>query len=247
VIWTRRAVVDLLRQRGLRPKKALGQNFLVDANFLDALARDSGATKDEDVIEIGSGPGNLTDHLAERAAHVWAFELDADLHALSRELLAHRTNVTLIHADGAAFEKHVRAPGGRAFRVVSNLPYYDWQRLLLRLLSSRLPIVSYTLMVQTDLYERLRAKPGTKEYGPMPALLQATCDLRRLRRAGKELFLPVPRVDSTVFELVRRKTLDFEAAEARLRELFTQRRKKSEAAGGRRIEQLTPPELLDLL
>ncbi len=245
--WTRRALLDLLRARGLRPKKALGQNFLVDANFLDALARDSGATKDDDVIEIGSGPGNLTDRLAERAGHVWAFELDPDVHALSRDLLAGRANVTLIHADGASFEEHVPAPSSRPLRVVSNLPYFDWQRLLLKLLSTKRPVASYTLMVQTDLYDRLRAAPGTREYGPMPALLQATCEIRRIRRAGKELFLPVPRVDSTVFELVRRKTLDFAAAEARLRELFSQRRKKSAAAGGRRIEQLSPDELLELL
>jgi len=246
VRWTRRALLDLLRARGLRPKKALGQNFLVDGNFLEALARDTGATRGDGVIEIGSGPGNLTDALAARAGHVWAFEVDPDLHALSRELLAGRTNVTLVLADGADFEKHVD-PRGLRLRVVSNLPYFDWQRLLLKLLSTTLPIASYTLMVQTDLYERLRARPGTKEYGPMPALLQGTCALRRIRRAGKELFLPIPRVDSTVFELLRSEPRDYAGAEGRLRKLFAQRRKKSEAAGGRRIEELTPAEILSLL
>lgn len=244
--WTRHALLDLLRARGLRPKRSLGQNFLVDANFLDALARDTGAGRDDGVIEIGSGPGNLTDRLAERAGHVWAFEIDPALHALSREVLSDRTNVTLVNADGASFEPHVD-PRGRPLRVVSNLPYGDWQRLLLALLSTELPVVTYTFMVQTDLYDRLRARPGTKDYGPMPALLQGACAIRRVRRAGRELFLPVPRVDSTVFELVRAKKLDFTAAEARLRGLFAQRRKKSEAAGGRRIEQLSPAEILGLL
>ncbi len=244
--WTRHALIDLLRARGLHPKKSLGQNFLVDANYLDALARDTGATREDGVIEIGSGPGNLTDRLAERSGHVWAFEVDPGLHALSSEVLAGRENVTLVNADGASFERHVD-PRGRPLRVVSNLPYYDWQRLLLVLLSTKLPVVTYTFMVQTDLYDRLRARPGSKGYGPMPVLLQGACTIRRLRRAGKELFLPAPRVDSTVFELVRVKGLDFVAAEARLRELFAQRRKKSVAAGGRRIEELSPAEILDLL
>lgn len=242
--WTRRALQDLLRERGLRPRKSLGQSFLVDENFLDALARDTGATRDDVVIEVGSGPGNLTDRLAEAAGHVWAFEVDKRLHALSRELLSGRGNVTLVRADGAEFEKHV-LPGPR-FRVVSNLPYSDWERLLLALLSTRLPVVSYTLMLQTDLYDRLRSRTGTKGYGPMAALLQGGCAIRRIRRAGKGLFLPVPRVDSTVFELVRKEAIDFVAAEERLRALFAHRRKKSAAAGGRRVEELPPAELLEI-
>jgi 16S rRNA (adenine1518-N6/adenine1519-N6)-dimethyltransferase len=246
VRWTRHALVEILRERGLRPKKSLGQNFLVDPNFLAALARDTGATKDDGVIEIGSGPGNLTDALAAVAGHVWAFEVDERLHALSRELLAGRANVTLLCGDGAEFESRVDAGAWRRLRVVSNLPYFDWQRLLLRLLSTRLPVATFTIMVQGDLYARLRAKPGSREYGPMPALLQAACEIRRIRTAGRALFLPVPGVDSTVFELVRREVLDFTAAESALRALFAHRRKKSAAVGGRRVEQLSPAELLSL-
>src|SRR4029079_9458704 len=89
----------------------------------------------------------------------------------------------------------------------------------------------------------LRAAPGTREYGPMSVLLQATSTLRKLRRAGKGLFLPPPRVESTVFRLERPAPVrDAERLEARLRELFSQRRKKSAAAGGRRVEELPPAE-----
>jgi|ERR1043166_9588522 16S rRNA (adenine1518-N6/adenine1519-N6)-dimethyltransferase len=245
VRWTRHALRDLLHARGIRLKKSLGQSFLVDENFLDALARDTGATKDDVVVEIGSGPGNLTDHLARRAAKVWAFDLDPRLVDLSRELLADRSNVTIVHADGAEFERHLSAEG-RTLRVVSNLPYSDWKRLLLALLSTRLSVASYTVMVQTDVYDRLRAEPGTREYGSMAVVVQSACEMRRLRRAGKELFFPVPRVDSTVFEIVRKEVLDFTGLETRLRTLFAQRRKKSPAAGGKRIEKLAPSELLAL-
>jgi 16S rRNA (adenine1518-N6/adenine1519-N6)-dimethyltransferase len=245
--WTRQALVPLLRERGLRPKRSFGQNFLLDENFLDAIVRDAGVGPQDGVIEVGSGPGNLTDRLAARAGHVWAFEVDPELHALSRELLAGRANVTLVRADAADFARHVDPGASRRLKVVSNLPYADWQRLLLHLLSTPLPVESYTLMLQADVVERLRARPGTKEYGPLPALVQGACAVRKLRRAGRALFWPQPRVDSVLFE-VRRQVppADFVGAEAALRRLFVHRRKKSAAAGGRRVEELSPRELLAL-
>lgn len=239
--FTRTRVAALLRERGISLKRSLGQNYLVDANFLDALVRDAEIGPDDAVVEIGSGLGNLTERLAARAARVWAFEIDEAIHALSRELVGGLPNVTLLRADGAEFARHVE---GR-IKIVSNLPYGDWQKILLAILAAPQEIASCTLMIQADVFDRLRAAPGTREYGPMPALIQATSTLRKLRRAGKELFLPAPRVESTVFRLVRpRPVADAVQVEARLRELFAQRRKKSAAAGGRRVEQLPPPELL---
>lgn len=245
---SREGLGALLRERGIRPRRALGQNFLLDANFLEALARDSGAGPSDGVIEIGCGPGNLTERLADRAGRVWAFEADPRLAAVARELLAGRPNVVVVEADGAAFEAHVDPAACPRWRIVSNLPYSDWKRLLLAALSARRPVETYTIMLQEDVYERLRARPGTKKYGPLSALLQATCAMRWVRRAGKALFWPVPRVDSVVVELRRKEEgLDFAILEAQLRALFAQRRKKSPAAGGRRVEALDPEELLALV
>ena len=200
------------------------------------------------VIEIGSGLGSLTEKLAERATHVWAFELDESLHRLSMKLLGKTGKVTFVNADGAEFDRHLPPQAAEKWKIVSNLPYSSWERLVLRMLSTSLDVESYTLMIQADVYERLQAKPGTKEYGPLPALLQGACEMKKLRRAGKGLFHPVPRVDSVVFQLRRRGArLDFEAAAKRLKKLFSQRRKKSAAAGGKRIEALFPSELLQLV
>jgi 16S rRNA (adenine1518-N6/adenine1519-N6)-dimethyltransferase len=186
--WTRTSVSSLLRERGISLKRSLGQNYLVDANFLDALVRDSEVGPGETGVEIGSGLGNLTDRLAARAGRVVAFEVDETIHALSKELLAGRGNVDLRLEDGAEFARHVE---GRV-RVVSNLPYGEWQRILLAILAAPQEIASCTLMIQADVYDRIRAEPGTREYGPMGALIQATCSVKKLRRAGKELFLPPP-------------------------------------------------------
>jgi 16S rRNA (adenine1518-N6/adenine1519-N6)-dimethyltransferase len=184
--WTRTRVAALLRERGLSLKRSLGQNYLVDANFLDALARDAEIEAGDQVVEIGSGLGNLTEKLAARAARVWAFEIDERILALCRELLAELPNVTLIQADGADFARHVQ---GR-LKIVSNLPYADWQRIVLAILAAPQELGGCTLMIQSDVYDRLRAAPGTRAYGPMSVLLQATSTLRKLRRAGKGLFLP---------------------------------------------------------
>lgn len=242
--WTRTRVAALLRERGITLKRSLGQNYLVDSNFLDALVRDAEIGPGDVVVEIGSGLGNLTERLAAKAKQVWAFEIDETIHALSRELIGDRPNVSLVAGDGAGFASAV---GRGPIKIVSNLPYGEWQALALAILAAPQEIVSCTLMIQSDVYDRIRAEPGTRAYGPMPALIQATCTVRKLRRAGKELFLPAPKVESTVFRLLRPSPVpDAARLEARLRELFAQRRKKSAEAGGRRAEELAPAELLGL-
>src|SRR5437763_28085 len=105
--WTRTRVAALLRERGITLKRSLGQNYLVDANFLDAIACDAEIGPGDQVAEIGSGLGNLTEKLAARAERVWAFEIDERVLAVSRELLAGLPNVALIAADGADFARHV--------------------------------------------------------------------------------------------------------------------------------------------
>ena len=244
--WTRFTLAAALREAGIRPRRSLGQNFVVDANFLRALVADAGVEPADGVVEIGAGPGGLTEALADRAAAVWAFEIDPAVRAVAASFLGERRNVTLVEGDGAEFSRHVTPAPGMTLRVVSNLPYGDWKRLVLALLSAPFDVASYTLMLQRDVYDRLRAGPGTRAYGPMAALVQGTCAIRFLRKAGKDLFWPAPRVESAVFELRRSRRVDAAAIEARLRALFAGRRKKSAVAGGRRVEELAPAELLGL-
>jgi 16S rRNA (adenine1518-N6/adenine1519-N6)-dimethyltransferase len=240
-------LTELLRVRGLRLKRSLGQSFLVDPNFIEAIVRDAEIGPGDGVVEIGAGAGALTDRLAAQAARVWAFEVDPGVHGLAAELLAGRPNLSLILADGADFERHVAAGEVGRLKVVSNLPYEPWKRLLLRLLSTRLPIEAYTLMLQKDVVDRLRAAPGSRSYGPMSVVVQATCEIKVLRRASGGLFLPRAGVESEVFRLTRRRVEpDLEGLEKALQQLFAGRRKKSPAAGGRRIESLLPKELLDI-
>src|SRR4029079_18080865 len=106
--WTRTHDHARLRERGLTLKRSLGQNYLVDANFLDALARDAEIEAGDQVVELDAALANLPEKPAARAARVWAFEIDDGILALCRELLAELPNVTLIQADGADFARHVQ-------------------------------------------------------------------------------------------------------------------------------------------
>lgn len=240
-----RDVPRLLHEHGIHPKRHLGQNFLLDPNFLEAIVRDAEIGPDDGVVEIGSGLGHLTDRLTAKAGHVWAFEIDPELYDLSVELLGERENLTITNLDGAEFADHIDPGIYRRLKIVSNLPYSDYQRILIRLLACKHPIESYTLMLQRDVYDKCRARVGTREYGPLAALLQGTCEIRLLRKAGPALFFPRPRVESALFRLVRLDRLNppqFPKTFAALREMFAHRRKKFDAT--RRVEAIPPDELI---
>ena len=255
--WSRSSLVRLLRERGIRTKRHLGQNFLLDRNYLDAIVRAAEVTDTDGVIEIGSGIGNLTERLAGTARHVWAFEIDPEMHGLSVELLGGRANVTLVNRDGAEFEEHVVPGACRSLKIVSNLPYFDYHRILLRLLGTSLAIERYVLMLQREAFERLRSGAGDPDYGPLGVLVGGLCEIRFLRKAGPKLFHPAPHVDSVLFELRRKDaSRDVAALERSLRELFAHRRKTLGAVWKRltgdvmeareRVEDLPPGRLLEL-
>ena len=259
----------ILKARNLRLNKALGQCFLVDSNYLDALVRWSGITAQDEIIELGTGAGHLTSRLCDAAARVWSFEVDPAIHALARDLLGSRSNLRLILADGASFETLARPSPAHRLLLVSNLPYSDYERLLLKAFSSEMGFDSYFLMVQRDVFQRLKAGPGTPGYGPLGVLLQGLGTLRLIQRAGPALFHPRPRVDSAFFVLKRNpdsrvKPRQIPALYQALRHLFAHRRKLLKAAlheieerrgplpasvwanGGKRVEALSPEALLEL-
>lgn len=260
---------SLLQSRGLRANKALGQSFLVDAAFLDAVVRGMAITDRDEVIEFGAGAGHLTSRLCDRAARVWAFEVDPPVYDLAKELLGPRSNLRLFCADAADFESYARPDPAHRLVLVSNLPYSDYERLLLRALTTEMAVDVCHFMIQSDVYRRLRAGPGTAGYGPLGALLQGVAQIRLSRRAGPALFHPRPRVDSTFFSLRRRSDSpitrrQIPAVYRSLRALFAHRRKLLKATlheieasrgrlpesaweqGGRRVEDLRPDVLLPL-
>ncbi|HEX4345912.1 MAG TPA: 16S rRNA (adenine(1518)-N(6)/adenine(1519)-N(6))-dimethyltransferase RsmA [Solirubrobacteraceae bacterium] len=190
-----------MREFGVRPKRELGQNFLIDSNILGVIARAAELRDDDVVLEIGGGLGVLTEHLAPRAAHVHVVELDRGLEAPLRDAIEPFANVTLHLAD--AMRLDLRALDPAPTTVIANLPYGIAAGAILRTIEELEDVRCWVGMVQKEVGERFAAAPGTGAYGVPSVLAQLACDVRVLRAVSRSVFAPVPNVDSVLVGLRR--------------------------------------------
>lgn len=199
-------IKTLLARHGLRPKKRLGQNFLVDKNVLDRVVDAAGAGPGVDVIEVGPGLGVVTRELAERDARVVCIEADRDLEPLLRDLLRDRPNVEILIEDFLKVDlaELISSRGGGKWTVVGNLPYYITSPIIVKLIESKQLISSIVLMVQKEVADRLRAMPGTQDYGSLSVFVQYHCEIESVMRVSRNVFYPSPDVDSEILRLVVR-------------------------------------------
>lgn len=192
-----------IRAFGVRPKRDLGQNFLIDSNILDVIARAAQLTPDDVVLEIGGGLGVLSEHLAERVVHVHVVEVDRSLEPALRDALdPFGARATLHLADAMALDLHALDPPPT--KVVANLPYGIAAGALLRTIEQLPSVTRWVAMVQKEVGERFAAQAGTAAYGVPSVLAQLACDVRVLRAISRQVFHPVPNVDSVLVGLERR-------------------------------------------
>jgi 16S rRNA (adenine1518-N6/adenine1519-N6)-dimethyltransferase len=178
----------------------LGQNFLADPNLLDAILRDAELAPDDVVLEVGAGEGVLTGRLAAAAAHVHSIELDRGLEEALGPLAA-QPNVTLRWGDAMKLDLAALDPAPTA--VVANLPYAIATPLLLRTIGELPSLQRWTVMVQREIAERLRAGSGSRTYGAPSVLVQLACEVKLLRTVDPAVFRPRPRVESAILQLRR--------------------------------------------
>jgi 16S rRNA (adenine1518-N6/adenine1519-N6)-dimethyltransferase len=190
-----------LRQFGVRPKRDLGQNFLIDSNILGVIERAAELSDHDVVLEIGGGLGVLSEHLAQRAAHVHVVELDRALVPALEDALAQHPNSTLHVADAMTLD--LRALQPPPTKVVANLPYGIAAGAILRTIEELDGVTRWVAMVQREVGERLAAAPGTSAYGVPSVLAQLACDVRVHRAIARTVFHPVPNVDSVLVILQR--------------------------------------------
>ena len=212
---TRREVAALLERHGLRPRRRLGQHFLVDPNVIDKLVRLAGVGPGDQVLEIGAGTGTLTRALAAAGAAVRSYEVDRRLEPLLTEVLA-GLGVDLRFEDALAADVAVDLDGGPWF-MVSNLPYDVGTPLLLRLLREALQIERFVVMVQREVADRLAAGPGTRVYGLPSVVAGLYASAERAFTVPPQVFLPAPHVESAVVVLDRRPVLDHALVEEAVR------------------------------
>jgi 16S rRNA (adenine1518-N6/adenine1519-N6)-dimethyltransferase len=263
---------QLFRERGIQPKSKLGQNFLIDLNLIDLLVRTAELAPEDLAVEIGSGTGSLTARLIAHAGGVLSVEIDSSFHSLVSEMLGGRDNVELLYADALKNKNHLNPrvlealaalqarTGTRFLKLVANLPYAVATPVISNFLLSDLAFERMVVTVQLEIAERLLARPGTKAYGALAVLVQSIADVDLVRRLGRGVFFPRPKVDSAIV-LIRPNAERRAAVTARLgsvqnlrnflRDLYTHRRKNLRGAlaglpSGRRDKEEVDRKLAEL-
>lgn len=225
---TRTELAALLAGHGLDPSRALGQNFVVDPNTVRRIARLAGVGPGDHVVEIGAGLGSLTLALAETGASVTAVEIDRHLRPILEGVVA-GLDVRVVAGDAMALDWNEVLAGAERWSLVANLPYNVATPLVLDLLRDVPAIERMLVMVQLEAGERLAAAPGTPAYGIPSVKVALRATARIVGRVGPDVFLPRPRVDSALVEVVRRAEPAVEGDLAVVEELvaraFNQRRK----------------------
>ncbi len=220
-------IPELLRQFGVRPRKSLGQNFLVDEQVLARIADAAELGPEDEVLEIGPGPGTLTRHLAERARRVVAVELDASLIPILRQVTAPYANVEIVHGD--ILQVSLAGFPFSTYKVVGNIPYNITSQILRRLLEAKVRPALIVLTVQLEVARRITAAPG--QMSLLAVSVQLYGRPAMVGRIGAGAFYPAPQVDSAIVRIEPYVTRPVEVSDpdgffALVRAGFAQRRKQ---------------------
>lgn len=200
-----------------------GQNFLADPSLLDAIVREARLVEEDVVLEVGGGQGVLTQRLAAVARAVHVIEIDDRLRERLEEVASAREGVRLVMGDAMKVELSELDPAPTA--MVSNLPYSVATPVIMRSISELERVESWTVMVQREIADRLRAAPRTKAYGAPSVLAQLACRVELLRTVDRAVFRPPPRVDSALIRLERVAAWPGEGVARLVRAAFAHRRK----------------------
>jgi 16S rRNA (adenine1518-N6/adenine1519-N6)-dimethyltransferase len=214
-----------------KPKKRLGQNFLVDKNLQNKILDSLKFEKEDVLLEIGAGRGELTFQTAEKVKKVYALEIDTHLCKVLMQRARAYPNVKIIQQDILNFDfKTFFASLRKKIKVLGNIPYYISTPIIEHLIVCRGKIDCIFITVQKELARRMTALPGSKDYGSFSCFVQYYTDPKVLFRVTKNCFFPVPKVDSSFVRLKIRPILPLQPKEERLlfqiiRAAFNQRRK----------------------
>ncbi len=213
---TKSMLKALLEERGVRVKKQWGQNFLIDQNLLQFIINTAELGPNDVVLEIGTGTGSLTRLLAQNARHVFAVELDRKLFEIMNETLKDYNNITTYNKDILKSKHHINpkivedisnyihaasSSENLSVKVISNLPYYISTPVIIDLLQEVLPIKTMVLMLQRDTTDRMKALPGTRNYGVLSIMTNLFANVKVLKKLPPDVFWPVPLVDSAIVKM----------------------------------------------
>lgn len=221
----------LLESHGFNFKKMYGQNFIIDENIINNIITKSNIDSNTLVIEIGPGAGSLTTKLCEVSSNVLCYEVDTSLKDILFDSLKDYDNYDIIFDD--FLKRNIKEDIAKyeydKIYVVANLPYYITTPIIIKLIEEDVKVDKMVVMVQKEVGDRFKALPGTKNYNSLSIFLNYYYDIKKILDVSKNVFIPVPNVDSIVLELTRKETL-YELRDEKLffkliKDSFKQKRK----------------------
>ena len=222
---------EIIRKYAIKPRKRLGQSFLMEQNVIIKIAALANVTKNDIVVEIGAGIGVLTEDLAQNAAKLIAVEMDDKLIEVLKDKLLKYNNVQIYSGDILKFDfGAIARDGQQKIKVIGNVPYNISSQVLFHLLSFRKIIDSFVLMLQKEVIQRLVAPPGGKDYGVPSVILQMFASVEKVLDVPAGCFYPRPKVESSVIKgfFLERPLVELANEEffiRLVRDAFAQRRK----------------------
>lgn len=202
-------VKKILDSKSLKAKKKFGQNFLIDANVVDKIAKNA-CDENLPTIEIGPGIGSLTEMLLKYAKHVYAFEIDEDMFEILNNEFKENNNLDIYLEDFLDTDLSKQKFYKDKINVCSNLPYYVTTPILFKLFESDLDINKITVMVQKEVADRFKAPVGSEDYGALSVEVQYLFDVKQEQFVSKSVFYPSPKVDSAVVSFTPNRKRDHE-------------------------------------
>ncbi|WP_296141754.1 16S rRNA (adenine(1518)-N(6)/adenine(1519)-N(6))-dimethyltransferase RsmA [uncultured Anaerococcus sp.] len=202
-LYSPKVVREIIDLYDFKFKKSLGQNFLIDKNFVDKIV-DAAEIENQNVLEIGPGIGTITYEMAKVAKKVVAIEIDQTLIPILEENLEEFANAKVINQDilKTDLKKLVEEEfNGESFKVVSNLPYYITTPIIEMLITTGIPCDDMTIMVQKEVAERMVASESDKEYSSLSVFIKFYTDAKVVINLPKSVFMPQPKIDSTILNL----------------------------------------------
>jgi 16S rRNA (adenine1518-N6/adenine1519-N6)-dimethyltransferase len=233
----------------IKPKKSLGQNFLVDKNIQKKIVSACSLSKSDIILEIGAGRGDLTEQLAIAAQRVYALEIDRRLYPLLKQRLSAYANCQVLIANILEFDIKKFSQDNqiaKKVKVIGNIPYYISSPIIEQLIKYRANIDTVFLTVQKEFGRRINAAVGSKEYGSFSCFVQYYAETKIIFGIKKASFKPIPKVDSSFLSLRFRNDPPVEVGHVErffrlIRSAFNQRRKTLRNS----LSAFIKPSLLD--
>ena len=209
--YSHKEMINNLNKNSFSFKKKYGQNFIVDSNIINKIVDNSGIDSNTMVIEIGPGAGSLTYKLVQSASFVLCYEIDKDVSRILTDNLKDYNNYEIIFDD---FLKRDLKSDLKKYKydrlmVVANLPYYITTPIIIKIIEECIDVDKMVFMVQKEVGDRFKAKEGSKEYNSLSIFLNYYFDVKKIADVSRNVFIPVPNVDSIVVEFSRKEKKQF--------------------------------------